>query len=213
MRIYRIILPLFLIILPWELNGATNAIQELQQYFNSVHSLSGRFIQEIRTESGRLIERSSGEFALARPNRFDWVYETPYRQRIVADGQYLWIYDVALQQVIVRPLDEVLGVGPALLLSGRFSDLRRSFELQNLGSGWIRLQPKSDQQWGFQKLLLHIAQGVPDVIKIHDALGRTMRLELYDLKRNPEFGPQRFQFTPPEGVDVIGRTREAAALQ
>ena len=207
----RVIL-LLLLMLPCELGVAAGAIQALQQYYDSVHTLTGRFVQKTHAEDGSRIDASSGELALARPNRFDWLYEEPYRQRIVADGKRLWVYDVELRQVTVKPLDDVLGVGPALLLSGRFSDLQRSFELKDLGGGWLRLQPKTDQ-WDFQRLRLHIAHGVPDVIEIDDGLGQTTRLELHDLQRNPVFEPQRFRFTPPEGVDVIGSDHQAAAPQ
>ncbi|HET8701241.1 MAG TPA: outer membrane lipoprotein chaperone LolA [Nitrococcus sp.] len=211
MRIYQVILALFLV-LPWELGAATDATQALQEYFNSVHTLTGRFVQETRAEDGSQIDASSGEFALARPNRFDWLYEKPYRQRILADGKRLWVYDVELRQVTVRALGEVLGVGPALLLSGRFSDLRRSFELHDLGAGWIRLLPKAGQ-WDFKQLRLHMAQGVPDIIEVDDGLGQTTHLELRDLKRNPVLNPQRFHFTPPPGVDVIRPDRKTSAPQ
>lgn len=211
MRIYQIILSLFLI-LPWELGAATDAIQELQQYFDSVHTLAGHFVQETRAEDGSQIDASSGEFALARPNRFDWLYEKPYQQRILADGEHLWVYDVELRQVTVRALDKVLGVGPALLLSGRFSDLRRSFELQDLGAGWIRLQPKTGR-WDFKQLRLHMVQGVPDTVEVDDELGQTTHLELHDLQRNPALDPRRFHFTPPQGVDVISPDRKTTAPQ
>lgn len=209
MRSYRFIL-LLLLILPWEVDAATGAIAELRQYYDSIHTLTGRFVQETRAEDGSRIDGSSGEFALARPNRFNWLYEQPYRQRILADGEYLWVYDVALRQVTVRSLDQVLGVGPAVLLSGRFPDLRQNFQLKELGGGWIRLQPKNGQ-WDIQQVRLHVAQGVPDVVEVENGLGQTTHLELRELERNPVLDPQRFRFTPPEGVDVIGPAREATA--
>lgn len=207
----RVIL-LLLLMLPCGIGVAAGAIQALHQYYDSVHTLAGRFVQETRSEDGSRIDASSGELALARPNRFDWLYEEPYRQRILADGKRLWVYDVELRQVTVKPLDDVLGVGPALLLSGRFSDLQRNFELEELGGGWLRLQPKADQ-WDFQQVRLHIAQGVPDVIELDDGLGQTTHLELHDLQRNPVFDPQRFHFTPPAGVDVIRSDQQAAPSQ
>ncbi len=208
MRIQQVIPLLLLLVLPWEFARAMDAIRALQRYYDSVHTLTGRFVQETRAEDGSPIDASSGAFALARPNRFDWLYEKPYRQRIVADGERLWVYDVELRQVTARSLDEVLGVGPALLLSGRFSDLQRSFELKDLGAGWIRLRPKTGQ-WDFQRLRLHMAQGVPDVIELDNGLDQKTRLGLRDLQSNPRLDLQRFQFTPPAGVDVLGPGQEA----
>ena len=37
---------------------------------------------------------SSGTFAFQRPGRFKFIYQKPFEQTIVADGQTLWLYDV-----------------------------------------------------------------------------------------------------------------------
>lgn len=56
--------------------------------------------------------------AFARPGKFRWDYTTPYSQVIVGDGTKLWIYDADLDQVIVKPLGEVMAGPPVALLAG-----------------------------------------------------------------------------------------------
>lgn len=178
----------------------------LEEYYQSVHTLRGEFEQVTKSDTGKVIETSHGTMLIQRPDRFRWSYESPFEQLIVADGSRLWVYDVDLEQVTVRPLSEVLGVGPALLLSGDYKDLQNNFAIRQEQEGWLRLIPKQDD-WDFQAILLLMEGGVPRVIEVDSGLGQMTRLELSKLERNVRIDPAQFQFTPPPGVDVI-TTRE-----
>ena len=192
--------------------GAAQAqgVAELEEYFRSVRSLSGSFEQTTLDEQEKPIERSSGSVLIQRPDRFRWHYDQPFEQLIVADGKRLWVYDVDLMQATVRPLGDVLGVGPALLLSGDYASLKRSFDIAAESDGWLRLTPR-EGDWDFQAVRLRMADGVPAVIEVDTGLGQITRLELFDLKRNPRIDPAQFRFTPPKGVDVVDPSGEAEA--
>lgn len=182
--------------------GWAGPLEDLRQYYEAVQSLQGRFHQVTRNAAGEVLEEAAGEMIIQRPNRFRWDYEAPFEQQIVADGEQLWVYDVDLEQVTVRPLDGVLGLGPALLLSGNYADLQQSFELRELNEGWLALTPR-DPEWDFQSLRLKMAGGAPAVLQIDDGLGQVTELRLEDLRLNPELPPKTFQFQPPAEVDVI----------
>jgi len=177
-------------------------VQALRDYYQSVQSLSGEFEQTTRNEAGETMESSSGTMYLQRPDRFRWNYREPFEQEIVADGRKLWVYDRELEQVTVRPLSEVLGLGPALLLSGDYKTLEESFTIKNQGKGWVQLIPKRED-WDFQSVRLRMVDGVPQVVEVDSGLGQITRLELRQLQRNPKIDPAKFQFVPPRGVDVI----------
>lgn len=174
----------------------------LQQYYQSVRSLSGEFVQTTRNELDEVVERSTGRMWIQRPDRFRWAYTEPFEQLIVADGEQLWVYDADLEQVTVRPLDEVLGLGPALLLSGDYAALEESFVIEAEAEGWIRLVPRSED-WDFQAIRLRMEEGVPRLIEVDSGLGQVTRLELGSLTRNPRIDAAQFRFEPPPGVDVI----------
>jgi chaperone LolA len=182
--------------------SAAQPLQALKDYFDSVRTLTGSFVQETHDETGAVVDRSTGEFAISRPDRFAWHYRTPFEQRIIADGRWLVIYDVGLQQVTVRPQERVLGVGPAVLLSGDYRTLQENFELRPADDGWIELQPR-DGEWEFQSVRLRLVDGIPAVVEVNDGLGQTTRLELHDLEPNVPIDPQRFEFSPPPEADVI----------
>lgn len=174
----------------------------LQRYYNGVDTLTGEFTQTTRSEDGEVLESAAGSFAIARPNRFNWHYRTPYEQRIVADGEWLRVYDPGLSQVTVRPLEQVLGVGPALLLSGNYDDLATNFEIGAGQDGWLVLTPRQDR-WQFQRVRLRLRDGVPVAVAVDSGLGEVTRLELRNLETNVDIPPSRFELEVPEGVDVI----------
>ncbi len=181
--------------------ASADPLAELSGYFEDVETLEGRFEQTVKDERGEVLERSRGSLAIERPDRFEWVYETPFEQRIVADGERLWIHDVDLEQVTVRPLKETLGSGPALLLSGRLETLEEQFTTR-VDGGWIELEPR-DSDWQMEAARLRMEDGLPREVIVIDGLGQENRLVLEDLARDVAFGEERFRFEPEPGMDVI----------
>ncbi|MCP1676111.1 chaperone LolA [Natronocella acetinitrilica] len=179
---------------------------ELERYYADVKTLEGRFVQETADEDGRVLERSEGHMRIARPNRFNWQYETPYEQQIVADGERVWVYDVDLLQVSVRPLEDVLGSGPALLLSGELDALEEQFRISE-DNGWLLLEPRS-RGWEIEEARLRFEDGVPVEVVIMDGLGQKNTLRLSELRVNDEIAPEHFQFEPPPEADVLGEDEE-----
>ncbi|KAB7627519.1 outer membrane lipoprotein chaperone LolA [Alkalilimnicola sp. S0819] len=175
---------------------------DLMRYFQDVRSLGGEFRQTVENGQERVLEESRGRMALQRPGRFRWDYREPYEQLILADGQRLWVYDADLEQVTVRSLGDVLGVGPAILLSGDGSELTEAFRLQEVDENWLRLIPR-DPDWDFQAIMMYLEGGLPRLLEVDDGMGQITRLELADLRVNPRLPVDTFRFEVPEGVDVI----------
>jgi outer membrane lipoprotein carrier protein len=169
-------------------------------------SFRAQFRQTVTDAQGVETEHADGTVTLARPGRFRWDYREP-PQLIVSDGTTVWLYDVDLAQVTVRPAADSLAGSPALLLSGR-SDLRAEFEIADGGDSdglaWSRLTPR-DTDGDFRELDVGIAGGELRRMRLVDRLGQTTRLEFDEVERNPRIGADAFRFTPPPGVDVVGR--------
>jgi outer membrane lipoprotein carrier protein len=125
----------------------------------------------------------------------------------------VWLYDVELEQVTIRPAAEALVGTPAQLLSGE-ADLRAEFEIADGGMedgfAWSRLEPKS-AEGDFRELRVGIADGELRRMVLVDRLGQTTRLDFDRIERNPRLDPGSFSFSPPPGVDVIGRAPAGGA--
>lgn len=178
----------------------------VQRYFQDLHSLRADFVQTVFDDQSRLIQTSSGRMLMQKPGRFRWDYVEPYPQVIVADGEYLWIYDMELEQVTVRPLGEALTATPLALLSG-VAPLEQAFtvgdRLQRDDRQWFALYPKHEQT-EFKVLRVGFKDGRLDIIELEDAFNQLTRLDFKHLEPNVDIDPQKLRFVPPPGVDVIG---------
>lgn len=178
----------------------------LARFLAEVGSGQGEFTQTVIAGSGRKPQRSSGEFAFRRPGRFLWLYRTPYRQKLVGDGERMWAYDEDLNQVTVRKLGDALGATPAAILAGE-GDLARNFVLEDGGSAggldWIAARPRAADS-AFEEMRLGFEGDHLRAMWIKDSFGQLTELRFERFERNPQLAEGLFRFQPPPGADVVG---------
>jgi outer membrane lipoprotein carrier protein len=203
-------------LLPWaaasDPSADAGAAARLQAALEGITSFRAEFRQTVTNAAGQLAESAEGTVALARPGKFRWDYRVP-AQLIVSDGTTVWLYDEDLAQVTVRPAAEALVGTPALLLSGQ-ADLRAEFDVIDGGTddglAWCVLAPREAQS-DFRELRVGIAGGLLRRMILVDRLGQTTRIDFDRIERNPRLDPDGFRFSPPPGVDVVGRAPAGGA--
>jgi outer membrane lipoprotein carrier protein len=182
------------------------ATARLEAALDGLASLQARFRQTVTDAQGRLTENADGTVALARPGKFRWDYREP-EQLIVSDGETVWFYDVGLEQVTVRAAAETIVGTPALLLSGE-GNLDAEFEVSDGGEQgglrWSVLKPR-DEEGDFRELRVGLDGGQIARMTLLDRLGQVTELAFDAVQRNPRLDASLFRFTPPPGVDVVGR--------
>jgi len=180
--------------------------QRLQQYVDNLKTLRAEFVQRLYDDQDQLIQESRGDFLLQRPGQFRWDYKKPYAQLIVSDGKKVWIYDQDLAQVTVKKLDMNLGSAPILLLSQQ-QPLAEAFDILALGQKddlfWYKLEPKQAES-DFKAIFLALDDNGLKVMELKDGFGQATQIRFMDLESNVKLDQKAFQFTPPEGVDVVG---------
>lgn len=185
---------------------AGEAMQRLKDFTEGLDSFSAGFVQTRYDEEQQPIRESQGLAWLKRPGLFRWEYRKPYRQVIVADGQRLWIHDADLEQVTVKKTERALGTAPIMLLSSA-EPLSEQFEMEDLGQReslyWVRLRPKVDDT-DFREIYLGFDEQALKVMELRDRFDQATQIRFHHVKLNPSIAPAKFEFTPPEGVDVIG---------
>lgn len=182
------------------------SLERLRAFVRDTQTASTTFTQTVTDRSGRLVQRSTGEFLLSRPGKFRWSLDKPYRQLVVGDGERVWIYDEDLNQVVVRRSGEALGSTPAALLAGS-DDVEKTFRWENLpasgGIEWLGATPLAkDVAFGEIRLGFD-AKGLA-ALELVDAFGQKTQVRFGAIARNPPMGLDTFRFTPPPGADVIG---------
>jgi outer membrane lipoprotein carrier protein len=181
----------------------------LQRYLEGFGSFQAEFRQLSSNPARDRTQESGGTLYLQKPGRFRWEYRQPNEQLIVCDGEKVWLYDVELEQVTVKKLDESLSTTPALLLAGR-SSITDSFNVTGLGNRdsieWLQLTPRRADT-DFVEFRLGFTGGELKVMELKDKLQQSTRIEFSRIRRNPHLAAALFTFVPPPGVDVIGAPR------
>ena len=195
---------------------AANGMDLLAQFMKQVRSGRARFTQVVsspaRAGQPPRQKTSSGQLEFQRPGRFRFVYQKPYEQVMVADGQTLWLHDPDLNQVTARRQAQVLGSTPAALLTAAadLQALQAEFVLEALPEReqlqWVRATPRV-AEGQVRAVLAGLREGArgPElaVIEIEDGLGQRSVLRLSDFEINPVLAPETFVFRPPAGADII----------
>jgi outer membrane lipoprotein carrier protein len=197
------------------LAAAASPLSQVEQQLAGLSAWSADFTQTISDgqadSQAKPTRTAAGKFYLQRPGRFRWDYVQPSEQLIVTDGKKLWFYDKDLSQANVRDLDSTLASTPAMLLSGTGS-IGSEFDVTALpaadGLQWYQLKPKRNDS---DFLAVRIAFRGDQLARmlLADKLNQVTRLDFSNQKRNMSLAPELFNFVPPAGVDVIGRSGAA----
>lgn len=166
-------------------------------------SLKAKFIQYHVTEDNKKEDENTGHVWLMAPDQFRWHYQTPMEQLIIADGKKVWVYDEDLEQVTVKAQNNQLN--PIyVIINESLSEQHYTFKLEASSQGvdWISLTPKDDKA-EVKNVWLAIKDNTIHRIKVVNQLEQTLMFEFHEVTKNPELKAGLFQFTPPEGVDVI----------
>ena len=185
---------------------AESAEERLNRALNSLDNLTADFKQTVLDDEKQVVQQSSGQLAIQRPGKFSWIYTTPYEQQIVADGTELWIYDVDLDQVTVKPMDSGLATAPIMILMKQ-NDIGEEFTVNEIGQRkflyWVELEPKS-KDLEYTHVYIGLEDGKVKALELRDNFGQSTQIVFDNLRLNVVHNPKTFQFVPPDGVDVFG---------
>ncbi len=194
------------------MNTWASGLESLEKFVKTVKTGRADFTQVVTapTQAGQAprAKTSSGTFAFFRPNRFKFVYQKPFAQSIVADGQTLWLYDEDLNQVTARKQAAVLGATPAALIAAApdLQVLKAEFTLaaepDQDALEWVLATPKAKDS-ALQSVRVGLRDGALVVLEILDSFGQKSTMRFSAFQANLPLDAAVFQFQPPPGADVI----------
>lgn len=185
---------------------AVEARAQLEAFVSGSRNLSASFEQRSYDPQGFEGDSSSGSLALARPNRFRWDYLEPEAQHIVADGDNIWIHDVELEQVSVRPQAAEDQQSPLSFLLDPAA-LEEQYRVEEPGEDegqvWLLLLPLAEEA-NFAEVLLGFRDEELRTMRMTDQLGQRTEILFRGWQRNQPLADSLFRFVPPAGVDLVG---------
>ena len=141
-----------------------------------------------------------------------FLYQKPFEQSIVADGQTLWLFDVDLNQVTARKQAQVMGSTPIALVASA-PDLRAlqaefvitdaaSSDKGSEGLQWVLATPRSKDN-ALRSVRMGFKGNTLAVLEMEDSFGQQSVLRFSGFEVNAGIDAATFVFKPPTGADVI----------
>ena len=187
-------------------DAAAEAAQRLTAALKNLDNISAEFKQTLLDEDKNIVQQSRGTMALQRPGKFAWIYTEPFEQRIIGDGSELWIYDVELEQVTVKPMDAGISNAPIMILMKQ-TDVTQQFDVSEVGQRkylyWVELKPHaSDLE--YSSIFIGLEDDSVRAMELQDQFGQSTQIVFENMRVGVVHNPATFKFVPPEGVDVFG---------
>jgi outer membrane lipoprotein carrier protein len=208
--VYRILLLLLIgVASPTWAGEVGPARSALEAFADGLETFQTAFTQTVRSQDGMLQDQTSGRLWLQVPDRLRWEYAGDFPETIVADGVNIWIHDVTLEQVTVKPQSDQASDSPLLVLAD-ITRLDEQFSVTELGEfeDMALLELRSlDAESEFERVLLGFGEEGVRMMAMEDAFGQRTEVQFMAAARNEPLDAGLFTFTPPAGADVVGDPR------
>tara|TARA_B100000575_G_C23047700_1_gene603064 strand:- start:495 stop:1142 length:648 start_codon:yes stop_codon:yes gene_type:complete len=180
---------------------------QLSDLLLQVYSMSAEVQQLIVESDGAVLEESSIQMHLLRPDGFYWETLDPFHELVVTDGTLLWNYQPDLEQVVIEDWSSNKSELAADLLSGRTERLSAEYEVirDESDSAEItvfKLLPL-DEGSLYRQIDISFNEGSLLTIYIDNKNGQKTLWQFNKTRVNHQLAPELFRFQIPQGIDVI----------
>ena len=182
---------------------------QLSNLLLHVNSMSARVQQLIVESDGAVLEESSIQMHLLRPDGFYWETLEPFPELVVTDGTLLWNYQQDLEQVVIEDWDNSRSELAAELLSGRSDRLSAEYEVfkeASAGEGMsvFQLLPLDGDSL-YQRINISFNKGSLSAIHLDNKNGQKTLWQFYEPQVNHQLAPELFRFQIPQGIDIVDK--------
>jgi len=186
-------------------------ISAVERVYGSVQSIRADFVQVSRSAAVGDEQRQRGRVILKRPRKMRWEFTSPDTKLFVTDGETMWIWSPADNQVIVYKDFSGNAEGVASLLSD-LQQLDERFEVTLVDEAVARqrgvfildLKPRQGAS-NFQSLRISLDRRKLMVqnVAITDPLGNVTDLAFTQVRLDGKVSDGDFTFRVPAGAQVI----------
>ncbi len=179
--------------------------ENLEKILTKLNSFEADFIQKVTDSSNQVIDESAGKVMFLKPNFFRWEYEAPSENEIVSDGEFLYLYDPDLKQVIVSKLDRQINMSPAMLLvSDNVNEFFNTKLISNSKNNTKFIaEPKNEEAAFFKQVIFNFKDNKLDGMKVLDNFDNLTTINFHKIIQNKGINEGKFLFNFPDDIDVI----------
>jgi len=106
----------------------SNNKNNFKEVITNLKTLSASFKQYNVSNNKKKFE-SSGKLYISKPNKFRWDIMNPNTQILVSDGKKFINYDVDLEQVSIKTINNINKDTPIYILSGDYESIEKNYNI------------------------------------------------------------------------------------
>ena len=176
----------------------------LEQRLAYIKSISGQFVQQSFDSEGVEIDASEGSFSVAKTAKLLWHVRLPIEQKIISNGSMLWIYDPDLDQVVVDVVDSKINSTPMGLFTQNPDQIDTDYTVVTKSTETIEYHLTAKNQSAlFKVMVIRFIDEAPVSISLIDSFNQKTDVTFSDLDLNVPLDDSTFEFSIPNGIDVI----------
>lgn len=195
-------------------------VLKIQKAYENIKDIKGNFVQKSYIKDLKRTDTYKGQFFI-KPPKMRWEYKGDKPQIVYITDDDIIIYQKKEKQAFKARFDRTTyGQAPIALLGG-FGNIRNEFDVSiksgvksqpaplreaRTGESGARLLLKPKKPMGN---ILHIELQTSDdefpieSLTIIDTLSNRIDISLKDIKINSDLKDRMFEFSPPEGVNIL----------
>jgi len=194
----------FIILFSLSLNAFAEN-NKLEKILVKLNSFNADFVQIVKDSNNQIIDESVGRVMFKKPNYFRWEYKSPSKNEIISDGEFLYLYDPDLKQVIVSKLDKQIGMSPAMLLVS--DNVHEFFNTKLISNSSNKTKyeatPKDLERAFFKQIIFNFNLDRLKEIKVIDNFDNETTIQFFKIIQNQDINEGKFLFNYPDDIDVI----------
>ncbi|HIJ79193.1 MAG: outer membrane lipoprotein chaperone LolA [Desulfobulbaceae bacterium] len=184
--------------------------ERLQQEYEATSSMVADFTQTASVAMSSRVKHGNGRLVISKPGKIRWDYTAPDRQVLVSDGHKVSMYFSQSEQMIVQPINQYLDSDVTYSFFAGTGNILKDFDIfaPDLEAAAnelaIRLVPKAAHpQVDYLHIWVDAATFLIKRLEIVDQFGSVTDLVFSNIIYNQAIAPELFNFTPPEGTEII----------
>lgn len=191
---------------------AALVLERAQAWYRQVNGLAAQFTQEIRNPMLGAPDTTWGKLFLEPPDRFAMRFQEPEGDRLVADGEWLWIYTPSSvpDQVIKQEIPTAGAATPNLFAQFVERPLDR-YQAERVGTeilgedtlDLLRLRPLEPLPFRVAVIGVSRRDGSLRKVWMREETGQARTLYFRNLEYPGTVNPSELTFRVPSGTKVV----------
>ena len=179
---------------------AQSAEQSLQRKLATIKTFAASFEQQVFDANQQLLQQGKGELMIKQPALFRFETTEPEANLFIGDGDSLWFYNEALEQLTIYDAANEVNRTPFVLLTSTNPELWAQYDVSQQGEQYIIRAKQPDSP--VKQLTLRFAGEALSQMQVLDINQQQSEFNFTLMQLNVQLADSLFRFTPPEHTDI-----------